>query len=269
MSAIIIYAVIGVVMGLAGGLVGIGGSIVMIPALVMAFGLGENNHNQHLYQASAMICNVFVAAGSVFAHHRARLLMPKTLAYLIPASVIACIAGVMVSNISFFSGSRSIWLTRMFGIFLIYTIIDQYIRMRNSSHADNGIDCENFRDSAFGAAGAGVLTGFIGGILGIGGGSICTPFQQLFLNMPIKRAIANSAATIVIGSAAGAIMKNATIHLHGFTVLDSVKIAVSVAPSAIIASFIGARLMHVLPHKAVQAVFIIVLLISAYKLLTA
>ncbi len=39
-------------MGLFGGLLGLGGSTIMIPALVMVFG-----ENQHLYQAAAMICN--------------------------------------------------------------------------------------------------------------------------------------------------------------------------------------------------------------------
>jgi len=41
-----ILATIGVLMGLFGGLLGIGGSVVMIPALVF-----EVCENQHLYQA--------------------------------------------------------------------------------------------------------------------------------------------------------------------------------------------------------------------------
>jgi len=63
-------ATIGIVMGLFGGLLGIGGSVVMIPALVFLFG-----ENQHLYQASAMICNFFVGGASVVVHKKADVLM--------------------------------------------------------------------------------------------------------------------------------------------------------------------------------------------------
>ena len=51
---------IGFAMGFGGGLVGIGGSMIMIPLMVICFG-----ENQHLYQAVAMICNVFVGATCV------------------------------------------------------------------------------------------------------------------------------------------------------------------------------------------------------------
>ncbi|HSV26616.1 MAG TPA: TSUP family transporter, partial [Sedimentisphaerales bacterium] len=60
-----ILIVIGLAMGLFGGGLGIGGSIVMIPALVWAFG-----ENQHLWQASAMLCNFVVAVTAAIMHHR-------------------------------------------------------------------------------------------------------------------------------------------------------------------------------------------------------
>ena len=50
---------IGLVAGFLGGLLGIGGAVVMIPALIWAFG-----ENQHLYQAATMICNCFVGTVS-------------------------------------------------------------------------------------------------------------------------------------------------------------------------------------------------------------
>lgn len=58
-----ILALIGIAMGSFGGLLGIGGSVVTIPALVLAFG-----ENQHLYQASAMLCNFFVGGAATLVH---------------------------------------------------------------------------------------------------------------------------------------------------------------------------------------------------------
>ena len=57
-----VLVMIGLVMGVFGGLLGIGGSAVMIPAMIIFF-----KGNQHLYQSSAMICNFFVAVSAAAA----------------------------------------------------------------------------------------------------------------------------------------------------------------------------------------------------------
>src|SRR2546421_36480 len=64
-------ALIGLVAGASGGLLGIGGSTVMIPGLVLVFGATPGDR-QHLYQAAAMIVNFFVVAPAVLRHHQAR-----------------------------------------------------------------------------------------------------------------------------------------------------------------------------------------------------
>ena len=57
---------LGLLAGALGGLVGVGGSIVIIPVLTLLL-----NKDQHLSQATAMIINVLVAAASLLQHHRA------------------------------------------------------------------------------------------------------------------------------------------------------------------------------------------------------
>ncbi|NOT00406.1 MAG: TSUP family transporter, partial [Phycisphaerales bacterium] len=58
--------IIGLAAGLLGGLLGIGGSIVMIPAMTEVLGA-----NQHLYQASALMVSFFVGAPALVQHLRA------------------------------------------------------------------------------------------------------------------------------------------------------------------------------------------------------
>ena len=94
------------------------------------------------------------------------------------------------------------------------------------------------------------------------------PAQQLILKLPLRRAIANSAVTIVCISWLGAIYKNATLAQHGIAVADSLKIAAWVIPGAIVGGFIGGHLMHTLPKNIVRAIFIGVCLMAAIKLLT-
>ena len=86
MTYYLLLVIIGSAMGLFGGLLGIGGSIVMIPALVFAFG-----ENQHLYQASAMICNFFVAAAATAAHKKEDILIIPVVKYLIPSAMIGSV----------------------------------------------------------------------------------------------------------------------------------------------------------------------------------
>ena len=54
---VIVLAGIGSVAGLFGGLLGIGGSAIMIPAMLLFFGGRHGMEAQHLYMAAAMIVN--------------------------------------------------------------------------------------------------------------------------------------------------------------------------------------------------------------------
>ncbi|MBN2456857.1 MAG: sulfite exporter TauE/SafE family protein [Sedimentisphaerales bacterium] len=258
---------IGFVMGLFGGLLGIGGSIVMIPALVLFFGIGQGQ-KQHLYQASAMICNFFVASSAVLAHKKTKVLMPQIIKLLIPLAVAGVILGVLFSNLSFFAGTRSYILTRIFGGFMLYVAGYNCLKFFDKREDDTGLDTSNIRQSVSLTTLVGLASGFAAGLLGIGGGSVCVPLQQVTLKMPIKRAIANSAATIILIAAIGATLKNATLAQHGLAITDSIKIAIMVIPTAILGGFIGARLMHIMPKNIVRIAFILLMLAASYRLLT-
>ena len=58
-SSIIAVCLIGLVGGCLGGMLGLGGSVFIIPALSLALG-----PNQHLYQAAALTANIFVAVAA-------------------------------------------------------------------------------------------------------------------------------------------------------------------------------------------------------------
>ena len=251
-------------MGLFGGMLGIGGSIVMIPALTFAFG-----QNQHLYQASAMICNFFVATSSLLAHHRARALVPAVLKRLIPTAVITVIAGVALSNSALFAREKSYLLARLFGAFLLYVVGYNIWRFFSKKQ----FTMHGFAQSLNPHIGLlstciGAVTGFCAGLLGMGAGSVTTPLQQITLKMPIKNAMSNSAATITAIALIGAAYKNFTLHEHGLEIVDSLRIAACLIPTAIIGGLIGGHLMHRLHLNIVRAVFIIVLILAALKLIT-
>lgn len=263
----LILATIGIMMGLCGGFLGIGGSVVMIPAMVLAFGLGKDGENQHLYQASAMICNFFVSVPAVLVHRKARVLVADVIKWLIPVGILGILVGVWFSNIDFFAGTNSSNLTKAFGLFMIYVAVYNIFKFGKPDGGEDGLELSQTKKSTPMTILSGLLTGFSAGLLGLGGGSVCTPMQQLFLKMPLKRAISNSSALITATALFGAFYKNITLGTHGIEVVDSVRIAVIVAPTAILGSLIGSRLMHKLPKDIVRLIFVGLLTLAAIKML--
>lgn len=258
----LILAAIGVLMGFLGGLLGIGGSIIMIPALVFIRG-----ENQHLYQAAAMMCSFFVAISAALIHKKAKMLVMNVVKWLAPAMALGLIAGVAFSNSSFFSDGKSYHLAHLLGWFMIYVIIYNSLKFTKIFAEDDNADIFSIRKSKGRKIFCGLLAGFLAGLLGLGGGVVLVPLQQLVLKVPLKKAISNSAATMAMVIIIGAIYKNATLYEHSIEFKESLKIAIFVIPGAIAGGFIGGKSVHKLPVNTIRIVFIVLLMISAYKLL--
>ena len=255
-------SIIGLVMGCFGGLLGIGGSTIMIPAMMMAFG-----SNQHLYQAAAMLCNFFVAVAAVAAHKKANALVRPALKKLIPTAIVGIIIGVTLSNMSFFAGDRSYMLSRCFGAFLVYVAVYNAFKFRAievSAYEDKSLEGTNSATSMS----VGLASGIGAGLLGIGAGTISTPFQQLFMKMPLRNAMSNSAAMIMSIALVGGTYKTLTLGQHGAEPLEAVKIAAIIIPTALAGGYIGGHMMHRLPVNVVRAIFIGLVIVASIKMLT-
>ncbi len=262
---ITILVIMGLTMGVVGGMLGIGGAVFLIPALTFVFG-----ENQHLYQAASMICIFFVSGAALFAHRKAKAISKDVLVRLIPAAMLGIVGGVALSNCPFFEGDNDYLLARLFGIFLVYVAFYNVLRLYRSMKQHRNLERDKplEKPKTTCAALCGLMTGLASGLLGIGAGTVATPLQQFFLKRPLREAMSNSAAAIVSISWLGAIYKNATLAQHGICITESLKIAACIIPGAIIGGYIGGRLMHALPKNFVRAVFILVCILAAIKLLT-
>ena len=255
--ALFILALIGLLAGLLGGLLGIGGSVLIIPGMILYLGAagGYQGEQQHLIQAAAMICNLFVAAPAAVAHWRNRAVMPSVVGWLAPSAAVGIVLGVWLSNSSAFARENGVYLAMLFAGFLMYVVVYNAWRLVDRSNFAAEFD-EKVRLAPWKVLSVGLPMGIGAGLLGIGGGAICVPLQQTVLRIPLRRAIANSAATIVLVSALGATQKNLTLPEHGFALADSVRLAAMLVPTAILGSYAGGLLTHRLPRKVLRAVFI-------------
>ena len=260
---ILILAGIGFLTGTLGGFLGIGGSVIMIPAMVFVYG-----ENQHLYQASAMICNFFVAIAAVFIHHRADALVMKVIKWMVPLAGVGIILGVFVSNTPIFAKEKSYLLARVFGLFMVFVVVYNLARLIHRVKGAKAYELSNIRKSNALSSTCGFLSTLPAGLLGIGGGSICVPFQQLLLKMPFKNAISNSAVMIACVSLIGAAYKNMTLSQHDISIYESLRIAACIIPTAFLGSIVGSKLLHRIHVNAVRVVFILMAAVAAYKMMT-
>jgi uncharacterized membrane protein YfcA len=255
--------VIGLAVGLAGGLFGIGGGVVLIPALTILYG-----PNQHLYQSAALIVNFFVAVPAVYQHLRARAIHGRLVGWLVPVVIVSVLAGVLMSEAPIFSGAGEAWLRLVFAGFLVFAAMVEVL------HIIRPIPAESWAvgtQPAVALSGprmfsVAVPTGLIAGLLGVGGGVLAVPLQRRLLHVPLRNAIANSAAMIIATSLFGACTKNYAYYQGHAGSLEAVALALMVAPAAVTGSLVGARLTHRLRLMTLRVLFIALLLLAAGRM---
>jgi len=267
---ILVMAGVGLVAGTLGGLLGVGGSVIMIPAMLMLMGQGEKaGFDQHLYQAAAMVVNVLIAAPSAYRHRRAGAVLVGVWRWLVPSAIVGILIGVWISNQPMFSGNDGVyWLQRLFGVFTLYIAgfnLWKIIQPRKKSLEETLPK----RVKPSSTCGVGGIMGIGAGLLGIGGGAVAVPLQQVWLKLPLRNCIANSAATIWITALFGASYKLMTLSEHGGEVGDALTIALTLAPTAILGGLLGARLTHTLPVKHVRIAFVVLMVVVGVRLLTS
>lgn len=116
-------------------------------------------------------------------------------------------------------------------------------------------------------AAIGTCTGFLAGLLGIGGGMVMVPFVTLILShrgfpaeYTVKVAVATSLATIAFTSLASL----RAHHRRGAVLWPVVR---TLAPGILVGSALGAQVAHLLPGKAVGVFFAVFVSFSATQML--
>ncbi len=254
MNDVIILLVLGLAAGALGGMLGIGGSIIMIPVLTIVL-----RHDIHLAQAVAMIINVCVSLPAMLQHHRAGAVKWKIVGRMIIPATAFILIGVEVGNR--IDASR---MQQVFGVFLIYVAIDniwRILRKKPESPEDQA------RDDWLRVGAVGAFMGFWAGLLGVGGGIVAVPLLQKLCRLPLRQCIATTAACMCFSATFGAIRKNLALADLGQEISQSLWIAAFLAPTAVLGGLFGGKLTHVLPLNFVRAAFILLLVWSAAELL--
>jgi uncharacterized protein len=249
---------IGLFAGVLGGLAGVGGSMIMLPGLHLMFGEPTPSAH-HLYMAAAMTVNIAVSIPAALRHHRHKAVRTDLLRPLVPITAVAMVIGVLIGNL--FQGD-SLRLA-LAGFLIVYCLMNiRHVLRRHQEPLR-----EHERTSRGRLALAGAASGFVGGVLGLGGGVILVPILQTMCKVPLRQAIATSSAVICITAVIGAGAKLLTLDQQGESAAHALMLVLAMAPAAVLGGTLGAKLTHALPLRMVRVVITVLLLLAAAKLM--
>jgi len=259
-ALISVLAISATVSGFMAGLLGVGGGIIMVPALYFAF---ETLHFDpqtimHLSLGTSLAIIIPTSIMSTKTHMEFNAVDFK----LIKSFGLFVAGGVLLGTV-FASHLETPKLVLFFSVFAFCVgIFFIFFREKlGENPKDIPLKIKSF---------IGTCIGFISVPLGIGGGSISVPFMRLF-GYSIRNAIGTSAALGFIISVVGAL----TMSLSG-SVFDEVKSPLSIGyvnipgflvfvPVTMIMAPIGARLVHKIEKKLLSRIFGLFLIIIAIR----
>lgn len=245
----------GIVSGTLGGLLGIGGATIMVPALTLLFLLPI-----HLAIAISLINNVAVSLTSALRYDRQGLVHKGIVMVMNVGSILGIAIGTLLATKSPESAIKL-----LFGFFLLAMVALAFIPRKARKFEDN-LDKLHVENKP-GLAGLGFIMGLLGAILGIGGGTVAVPTLNDIFHMPLKNAIANSLATIVVASSLGAIIYFYLGAGTLFSASEALLTAAVIVPGSVIGAHAGTYISKYLPTKHIKYIFYALLLYIAYVLI--
>ncbi len=259
-EAIILYLLLGALAGTLAGLFGIGGGLIIVPALIIVFGLQgvSDAVAAHLAVGTSLATIIFTSLSSIRTHHgkgavRWELFRPMAGGILIGAALGSVTAGMLSGEV----------LQRVIGIFVLLVALKMLSRWSpQPGERQPG-------KSGFAATGAGI--GWLSAIVGIGGGTLTVPFLT-WCRVRMQQAVGTSAAcglpiavsgalaAMVVGWSRQGLPDYSAGFVYGPAVLGIVLTSVPFAR-------LGALLAHRLNEVLLRRLFALLLLVVGVRFL--
>ena len=250
----------GVVGGILAGLLGVGGGIVIVPALYFALTMTgmEPDLTMKVAVGTSLATIVFTSLSSSLGHYRRGALDLDLLKLWAPSILIGVVCGSFLG--AWISGRL---LVAVFATVALIVAADMIFRKGRSDPQPKGFSRPVW-------ALFGVVAGALSAMMGIGGGTICVPLLN-FLGYDIRRAVGTSAAIGFLIGLPGAVIYAATgLGVEGLPPLSlgyvNLAAAVVIIPLTTIFSQVGVRLAHSIPRRALRLSFGAFLLLTSLRM---
>jgi uncharacterized protein len=257
---ILVYLSLGALSGLLAGLFGIGGGLIMVPVLVLAFTAQGFPAEvlTHMAIATSLGATIFTATSSIYSHHRQSGICWSLFLPLACGMLIGAFTGVHTAL-----QLPGYQLQFLLGVFVLLMALHLMIEVRPKQVKSM------FNHSPL--ALAGTLIGWISTIFGLGGGILTVPLL-VWRSLPIKQAVGTAAACsfpiALTGAVTNVVVSWETPSLPsysmGYIYLPAV---LGVVITSTVAAHLGSRLAHHLPNHILQRIFIVFLILIGLHML--
>jgi uncharacterized membrane protein YfcA len=255
-----VYLAAGAVAGVIAGLLGVGGGVVIVPALVWVFTAAGVDASVlvHLAVGTSLATIIVTAISSIRAHQKRGAILWDVVRKLAPGIVVGAWLGAAIADLM-----PAALLQRVFATLIILVGIQMLGNWKAGAHRQ--------LPGSVGMFLSGNVIGAVSAIVGIGGGIMTVPFLT-WCSVEMRRAVATSAANGLPIAAAGALgfvvagwnetrLPEWTLgYLH-------LPALVGVASASFLTAPIGARLAHTLPIPVLKRVFSVLLLFVGARML--
>jgi uncharacterized protein len=255
-----ILPILGFLVGILASMTGVGGGIIVVPLLTLAFSFSPANA-----VGTSLAAILFTATAATLSYSRQKRIYYKTAIVLASMTAPGAFFGAYLTSVI-----SSDLLGLFFGAFLI--IISLYIMiettgLRKKETKDEAIFVRDFEKELFANKRIlffGVTLSFFGGIasglLGIGGGIVLVPIMTIILGMTIHFAVATSMLVMIITSLSG-------IGQHFFLGNINFEYALLLGLGSILGAQVGAYASKKISGKNLRIIFSIFLLAVSIQML--
>ncbi|MHA7875866.1 sulfite exporter TauE/SafE family protein [Roseivivax sp.] len=255
-----VAAAAGVVGGVLAGLLGVGGGIVIVPALYVALSLTEMDPALTMQVAvgTSLATIVFTSLSSGWGHYRKGSIDFAVLKLWAPAILVGVFAGGILGGLV--SGYA---LIAVFTVVALMVAADMILRKPSADP-----NPRSFSKPVW--AGLGVVAGAVSAMMGIGGGTVCVPLLN-FLGYDIRKAVGTSAAIGFIIGLPGALIYMVTgFGAEGLPPFSlgfvNLFLAAVIIPLSTSFARVGVMIAHAIPRRALRLAFGLFLLATALRM---
>ncbi len=256
---LVMYALLGAIAGVLAGMLGVGGGIIIVPLLVIAFSYQSLPVDiiMHLALGTSLASIVFTSISSARAHHKHEAVDWSIVKKITLGIIIGTYAGTF-----FASKIQGQFLQIFFSVFLLYVAWQMLLgKPPRASRSMPNLLGVNF---------AGLGIGVISSLVGIGGGTISVPYM-VWHNIAMRRAIATSAAIgipIAVAGCVGYIFNGLNVvglpqYSLGYVFLSALG---GIVICSVLTAPIGARLAHTWPVSTIKKCFAVLLFAVSFKM---
>jgi len=258
------YLITGAAAGLAAGLLGIGGGLIIVPVLAVLFASqGFNTETlMHFAIGTSLSTIVFTSISSMWSHHRREAVLWPVVSAMTPGIVLGALIGGVLAKFVSSSG-----LSHYFGAFEILVAAQLVINRQPKEHTALA---GRFMQSV-----AGSVIGLLSATLGVGGGTLTAPYL-IWHRVDIRHAVGTAAACglpIALAGAVGFVIVGLSIEtgtesgkgwVTGFIYWPA---ALAITTTSVLFAPIGARMAHSLPRGILRRIFALLLLLLGLRML--